>query len=141
MDEEKLEFEFKLQGQTMTVKKKNYMYNYVCLDCENQYQGKKKYEKKEALLVDVNFSEYKITIDKEVKNGIWFYIHKSGGLSYFCKAWGNDLVFIIKNNDFNNEFLLTGELRIDVLKKDGKAGTPFMVINFNDESVNQREIS
>jgi hypothetical protein len=141
IDTDDIEFEYQLRGQMMTVRKKNLTYNYVCLDCDNQYMAKKKLTKKECLMVDVDFGYWEIKNFKRIKNGCWFHIHKENSISYFCKAWGTYLTDTFEDKDFHGGLLFSAELRTEVMKKDGNIGTPFMVLNFNEESVNQTDLS
>jgi hypothetical protein len=138
-------FEFENRGDKMIVKRKNEKNNFYCGVCNEEFEvylPKPKIKPiLECLYVNVDFSDWEYEIRLESENGkgvVWFVLYNGNSNSYFCKAWGKDLMRKIQEKDFSEGTLWTGEIRMEMNLKDGKKGQYFSCINFNSDTVNMR---
>jgi hypothetical protein len=140
MDETKANFEFSYRNENYIVKKKNIKNEFYCFNCNTEFSAKRQEKKiKDCLEVTVDFREWTIIFEKEVKGGGWFRIFKEDSTVYFCKVWTTELTRKIKEQDFDKGYVWTGELKNEYNKKNGREGQTFMSINFNKNTVNERE--
>lgn len=139
-DTDKNFFEYQFRGDRFVVNKKNTKNNFFCFNCNTEFKARAEGTKiKDVLMVPVDFSEWTIIFDKEIKGGAWFTIFKDKGTSYFCKVWGAELTKKIKEQDFYDGQIWDAELRAEFNQKEGQKGSVFYSLNFNKNTVNERE--
>jgi transcription elongation factor Elf1 len=147
VDEKLNFFSYQKRGDTMIVKRTNPKNNFYCGICNEEFQVLIPRTKQKVILdclyVEVDFSswDYKIKYTSEKGKGvIWLELYNGKSTTYMAKVWGKTLMSIIEDNDFDGKYLWTGELRIEKNLKDGKEGQTFCSINFNESTVNMREV-